>query len=358
MISSIELNNFRGFSHLKMDNVTPITLISGMNNVGKSSVLDGLFLFFDHIDADSFIKLNRFRGLLSVYEPRVLWEPIFHNLNTQNIVQITLHLPKGKATLSYMPDDSFVVPKDVDIPINVLNQFISSTQSSYTLKFQYSYGDYWESGHFIANPSSGLLRNLDTSLEGNGIQPMSHTQFINNFIIIQTNGDVTSLLGNLELTNKKGELIEILKLIDPSISDIITIVTSSGAQIYFKMNGKMLPSKLAGDGLNKLMFIILSIMTNPNSLFLIDEIETGIHYSVYPDLWKVIAVAVQKYNCQVIATTHSYECIVGAVKGLESADLLNQFCYFRIDRHENDVTAYRYSDVLLRTAIDSGLEVR
>lgn len=356
MISCIELKNFRSFSYLKMENVAPITLISGMNNVGKSSVLDGLFLFIDHIAPESFAKLNSFRGLPLVYEPKYLWEPIFNNLNTQNSIQITLHLPEGEATLKYMRDDSFVVPEKADVPKDVLNRFISSMQSSYTLKFQYSYGDYQESGHFAASPS-GLLRDCDTSLEGNRIKLLSHTQFINSFII-QTQ-DVASLLGDLELADNKEELVEILKLIDPSISDIKTIVSSSGeAQIYFKMNGRLLPSKLAGDGLNKLMFIILSIMANPNSLILIDEIETGIHYSAYLNLWKVIAATTLKYNCQVIATTHSYECIVGAVKGVEAAKALDQFCYFRIDRHENDATAYRYSDILLRTAIDTGLEVR
>ena len=239
--------------------------------------------FFNHTAPESFVKLNNFRGFPPVSEPKYLWEPIFHNLNMQNTVQIALHLPKGKATLDYMRDDSYVVPEDADVPRNVLNQFISSTQSSYTLKFQYSYGAYQESGHFIASPS-GLLRNLDTSLDGNRIQPLSFTQFINS-VIIQTHGDVASLLGNLELTNSKDALIEILKLIEPSISDITTIVTaSSGAQIYIKVNGRLLPSKFAGDGLNKLMFIVLSIMANPDSLILIDEIETGIHYSAYPNL--------------------------------------------------------------------------
>lgn len=357
MIERIEFQNFRGFSHLNMDNVKPITLISGMNNVGKSSVLDGLFLFFDHIAPESFVKLNNFRGFPSLSEPKYLWEPVFHNLNTQNAVQITLGLPAGAATLHYERDESYIVPEDADVPRNVLNQFISSTQSSYTLKFQYSYNGYQESGHFIASPS-GLLRNMDTSLEGNRILPLPFTQFINS-VIIQTNSDVTSLLGDLELRGKKDELIEILQLIEPSISDLTTIMTSTGgAQIYIKTNGQFLPIKLAGDGLNKLMFILLSIMAHPNSLVLIDEIETGIHYSAYVDLWKTIAAAVQKYNCQVIATTHSYECIVGAINGFKEADASDAFCYFRIDRQGKDAAAYRYSDELLRTAIDTSLEVR
>lgn len=357
MIKYIEMENFRGFSHLKMEDVKPITLISGMNNVGKSSVLDGLFLFFDHIAPDSFTKLNNFRGFPSVSEPKYLWEPIFHNLDTQKAVKIMLKLPEGNASLCYEKDASYIVPEDADVPQNMLTQFMSSTQSSYTLKFQYGYNDYHEAGHFIASPS-GLWRNVDTSMKGNQIQFLPFTQFVNS-VIVQATGDVAALLGNLELRGKKEELIEILKCIEPSISDITTIMTiGGGAQIYVKINEHLLPVKLAGDGLNKLMFIILSIIAHPDSLILIDEIETGIHYSAYSDLWKAIAATTQKYHCQVIATTHSYECIVGAVNGLEEMSASEDFCYFRLDRQDEEIRVNRYSNELLRTAINSSLEVR
>lgn len=357
MIENAEFYNFRGFSELQMKDMKQITLISGMNNVGKSSVLDGLFLFFDHIAPESFVKLNNFRGFPPLSEPKYLWEPIFHNLDTQKTVQIKLVIDGHPATLSYSRDDSYVIPENPDVPRNVLNQFISSTQTSYTLKFLYRSEGYQETGHFIANPS-GLLRDMDTSLEGNRIMPLSFTQFIN-AIIIQNGGDLTAWIGDLELSGRKEELVGILNLIEPSISDITTIMTANGgAQIYSKVNGRLLPIKLAGDGLNKLLFIVLSIMAHPNSLVLIDEIETGIHYSAYVDFWKAISLAAQKYNCQIIATTHSYECIVGAIDGIEQAALTDSFCYFRIDRDGERSMSYRYSDELLRTAVETNLEVR
>ena len=43
---------------------------------------------------------------------------------------------------------------------------------------------------------------------------------------------------------------------------------------------------------------------------LIDEIETGFHYSMFDKLWEVIATTAKKNNCQIIATTHIYECMV------------------------------------------------
>ena len=357
MIQTIGFQNFRGFSDLKLEGVQPITLISGRNNVGKSSVLDGLFLFFDHLAPESFVKINGFRGIPPMTEPKYLWEPVFYGLDITRPMEIALDLSDGRAVLHYERDTSYVVPEDADVPRNVLNQFISTTGSSYTLKFQYTHNDYWETGHFISS-ASGLLRHMETSLDGDRILPMPFTQFINS-VIIQSNGDVAALLGEVEMNGKKDLLLEVLRTMEPSISDITTIMTPAGtAQIYLRFTGQLLPVKLAGDGLNKLMFLLLSIMAHPGSLLLIDEIETGVHYSAYADLWRSVAQMAEVCGCQIIATTHSYECIVGAIEGLQAIDAGNRFCYFRIDRQGGTAVARRYSDALLRTAIDTSLEVR
>ena len=116
--------------------------------------------------------------------------------------------------------------------------------------------------------------------------------------------------------------------------------------------------RLAGDGMNRLLFIMLSIMENPNSIILIDEIETGFHYSMYPVLWEAIASAAQKSNCQVIATTHSYECVAGAAEGIEKADMRDNFCFFRLAQEKEGRVAYRYSEDLLQYALESNVDVR
>ena len=145
---------------------------------------------------------------------------------------------------------------------------------------------------------------------------------------------------------------------DPALSDITAITVSGQTQLYGNMGGKVLPMRLAGDGMNSLLFIMLSIIENPNSIILIDEIENGFHYSMYPIIWEAIANAAQKSNCQVIATTHSYECVAGAVEGIEKADMKDEFCFFRLAQEGDGRVAYRYSEDLLQYALESDMEVR
>ena len=108
----------------------------------------------------------------------------------------------------------------------------------------------------------------------------------------------------------------------------------------------------------KALFPMLSIMENPNSIILIDEIENGFHYSMFPMIWEAIAHTAQKSNCQVIATTHSYECVTGAVEGIEKADMKDQFCFFRLAQEKKGRCAYRFSSDVIRTALDAEMEVR
>ena len=44
-------------------------------------------------------------------------------------------------------------------------------------------------------------------------------------------------------------------------------------------------------------------------LLLIDEIDSGIHFSRFKKFWEIIIAISMKDNTQIIATTHNLECI-------------------------------------------------
>lgn len=356
MVNDICFENFRGFKKLNLQELQQVTLISGKNNAGKSSILEGIFLAMDHSAPDSFIKINGFRGLPLAYDVNCLWEPLFYELNTLKQMFIKMKIKGEASVLEYKRDDSFVPSNAAGASDDVFTQFLNSAKANYSLKFNFEKGNYKESGHFVVS-SSGVLRNVNTNIEGNQLQSLMVTHYINaatmnNAIVL------AEWFGKLELEGKKRQIIDILRIIDSSISDISAIVLRGQIQLYAKMGEKLLPLRLAGDGINKLLFLVLTIVENPNSLVLIDEIETGFHYSMYSNLWEVIATAARENNCQIIATTHSYECIDGAVEGVKAACMDNRFCYFRVERSAEGNAAFRYDGKLLRTALDSNMEVR
>ena len=81
------------------------------------------------------------------------------------------------------------------------------------------------------------------------------------------------------------------------------------SQPYCKKNGDFYNLNEFGDGLGKFIYFIMLLLTQKNSIILIDELENGIHYSNLDKLWEIILTISKEQNVQVFATTHSKECI-------------------------------------------------
>ena len=355
MINSIELKNFRGLEHLKLSDLAQITLLTGRNNAGKSSVLEGIFLFMDHSAAESFGKINNFRGIISSTSPSSLWEPAFYKLDTKKPLIISTVLDGKQCDLRYERDDDFI-PVDSNGNIqSAFSQFAAATRSTFTLKFHYNESGYTENGYFSIN-DTGLFRTVSTSVANNQIKLLSATRFVNP----NTRDDISvaTWLGQMELKGEKQRIVELLKAIEPDISDIITISNQGQIQLYVKVRNQLLPIRLAGDGLNRLLYYVLAILENPNSILLIDEIDAGFHYSALPNCWRLIAAAAKESGCQIICTTHSYECIKSALEAISAVDMSNNFCLYRIERTAKGNQAHRYNEDLARFAIDAHMEVR
>ena len=359
MITSIKFKNFRRFKELSMEKLPCVTLISGKNNVGKTTVLEGVFVFCAHLLPDAFMRINYLRAgypILTANTPEQVWETAFHEFNTAKPMEISAVYDDMPAKLLYIRDDSFIpnIPshlKDKEIAPPLL----STSQKNYSLKFEFTRGDYLERGYFSIIQNS-IFREMSDERQQIVEQPVQ-AQFINSFTAKNTQQFVT-YFGQLERADKVPELLEKLKIIEPELKEIKTILVNNQAQLYCKARGKLMPLQLAGDGLVRLLCILVAIISNPNTIMLIDEIENGFHYSVYAKIWETIASAAKEYNCQIIATTHSYECIASALQGVCKAILEDDFCYYRLGRQEDQITAYCFSFEQLREALKSDLEVR
>ena len=49
MIEEIEIVEYKGFKNLKLENLSQINIISGENNIGKTALLEALFIY-NYID--------------------------------------------------------------------------------------------------------------------------------------------------------------------------------------------------------------------------------------------------------------------------------------------------------------------
>ena len=73
MYRSFEAGGFRCFDHLRLDGLERVNLIAGMNNVGKTALLEALFLHCGAYNPELTLRVNAFRGLKTVKLEFGLW---------------------------------------------------------------------------------------------------------------------------------------------------------------------------------------------------------------------------------------------------------------------------------------------
>jgi AAA15 family ATPase/GTPase len=349
MITKLTLKNFRGFQDFDLDGVRQVTLIAGANNVGKSTILESIFLFMDRNSSDVFLKLNTFRGVKEFNNsPKMVWEPLFFDMNSTKTISVSLLIDDKLQTVTVNRDETFSISS---IAATVMTDVQLPTANNYPLKFTFESGKKNDISHFL--PTQGGIALIQQKPVTTKSPP---AQYLGSKIP-QNASVLSEWFGNIELNGKKEECIKVLKMLDPRINDLSVIVIGGLSGVYADIG---LPSRLSinmlGDGMNKLMQIALVMLSNPGSVVLIDEIENGFHYSFFPKLWEQIGKLAEETKCQVIITTHSYECISGAT--MLATKSPNLFRYVRLDRSNGIVAAKLFENDSFEYAIKNEMEVR
>jgi len=111
--------------------------------------------------------------------------------------------------------------------------------------------------------------------------------------------------------------------------------------VMVKLEGESdpVPLRSLGDGVRKMFSFALGLEgARESRMLLIDEIENGIHYSAHENMWRFIIAAAQRSGVQVVATTHSWDCVMGFQSALASHPDLEASA-IRLYRGAQDVEA-------------------
>ena len=133
----------------------------------------------------------------------------------------------------------------------------------------------------------------------------------------------------------------------------------TGRRIIVRLPGEPapVPLKSLGDGAIRLFEVALALANSRNGFLVIDEAENGIHYSIQHDFWRMILQIAHEGNVQVVAATHSWDCVRGfarAATEFEDAEGV----LIRLERDDDGMRAIEYSEEELKVAAEQGIEVR
>ena len=109
--------------------------------------------------------------------------------------------------------------------------------------------------------------------------------------------------------------------------------------------------------MRRLLALSLSLVRTGDGYLLIDEIDTGLHFSVMEKLWKLVVNTARESNVQVFATTHSYDCIQGLAALVDSSPGLAS--EVSVQKIENSLkNAVSLDAEQIRVAVRQEIEIR
>jgi AAA15 family ATPase/GTPase len=111
-----------------------------------------------------------------------------------------------------------------------------------------------------------------------------------------------------------------------------------------------------GEGFQNVVTFAIAAVVNGHGVVLIDEIENGVYYAALEPFWRTLHRLCVGMNTQIVATTHSLECVEAAARAVPKGDLL----VHRFNRapDSQDVVVASLDSEMLEDAREMALEVR
>jgi len=110
-----------------------------------------------------------------------------------------------------------------------------------------------------------------------------------------------------------------------------------------------LPLRSLGEGMNRMFGLTLALVNAKDGFLLIDEIESGLHFTVHPNVWQLIFRVARQLNIQVVATSHSWD-MIEAFQQAASEDP-SEGVLIRLSRKGEDIipTVFREDELAIVT---------
>jgi len=354
MFSSLSVSNFRGFKDLKVEGFDRFNLVLGPNNSGKTAFLEALFLLVGPTNPQLTLTVSAFRGIASFRnDPEDVWGWLFYAKKLNSEIKLIAKTPSGAKRSLLL---SLGEPKTIRLSkksTSKRNAIVSSATTGIgpgelIMDFEHEGGFKTRTKAFIKET-------------GIGVEP-GKTMKLPFSIYVSARGGYSSesatRFSKLEEEGRHTGLLEPLRILEPRLQRLAVLVSSDGPMVFGDIGiGRMLPLPLMGEGIGRLLSLLLAIESSPGGIVMVDEIETGFHYSVLPTMWKAILQAARNSDVQMFSTTHSWECVTAAHAAFSESDKYDLSLH-RLDRNKEIVTSTAYDKEMIETALTSGMELR
>lgn len=344
-ITRLEVRNFKKFDHLVVENIGQVNLITGDNNVGKTSLLE-LLLWEPNMKQILSVIAHSLEGRkINVYDRSKIKFPIGKEVENQTnnligLVQKNKHKP---IDVLYKIDDcnsiGFFITNEIidvrnnDVKDSNIKKFVESVDlfgydginelSKNWLIF------YKNNQQFNKEKPEGQTYEVNYMVDVTSSYYFDFMGFIDYVPLVRIDDlyqyDIIDFADEVTKTIKEKEyLLQLLNSVFPQgkikLLETKNIQGNNILCIATDAVEKFHPVTYYGDGFVRTVRIILEIILCKNRRLMIDEVEVGLHFIKQKELWLAILKAAKDNDVQLFCTTHSQECIKAFITAAEEVN--------------------------------------
>lgn len=372
-LPDLSIAGFRGIEQLSIGRLGRVTLLAGRNGVGKTTVLEAVRVHAARgrpmVLHDLLERREEFVAALDEEHDRVVvpdYTALFHGRRAAPGAPIRI----GSRSRGTDLEIARVSPGDLSPEQRVLFAEHAAEADVDAVKIVYRGEERLLPSLLLVNDARSAnwsrrryLRSLRPGLFDDSEWPVIECEALGPGL--PSNGSLARFWDNVALTEKEDLSIRALQLIGDDIERVAVVgdderrYSGDGRRVVVKLKGhsRPVPLKSLGDGVTRVFAVGLALANSHDGFLVIDEAENGIHHALQPDFWTMVLRAAQQNNVQVLATTHSWDCVTGFARAAVQVSGASGV-HVRLERDGERVRAVEYSEEDLQTAAEQGIEVR
>ncbi len=359
LLDSLEIKGYRCFEHLTIEKLGRVNLIVGKNNVGKTALLEALWIYANHDSQEILHKIIFDRNEIT-NEKTMSHESLGeYNFALRNIFTNRPTIPNKNHDRK---DSLYFIVSEAGRNIKDFAEMVLD-------QVKIENNNYIQFNEAVINSAGSkitFVRYFNNA--GNGMPQTEYLPNINrdiNNLFISSSGlrieKLVEFWDMVKLTPVEDEVIKALHLLLPKLNRMDFIGLPNGSKnrvpiVRVTDEKERVPLKSFGEGMTRLLGLSLALVQCKDGMLLIDEIESGLHYSVLPDVWKLIFKTAKDLNVQVFATTHSKDCIEAFAQA--AYDSPEDGMLIRLERQGEKIVAKTIEEERLVDAVNFNVEVR
>ena len=317
--SSIHVESYRGIEGLALDSPGRINLIVGVNNAGKTSLLEAIYLLAHQNDERALLDAIRWRGRVEG-DPDPLW-----------LVEQLPRTARLSGRFDQVPGNTtsveFEVFTEPESDLEDQTSFLS------TLGVEASYGRQAQRTEVVFFED----RPRRTSFEGQ--HWLCRSAFTSPFSANRSETLARCNKESLEAGTKQQIIDFIRQRVDPGLRNI-ELADRFNRFLVSHDDFDRAPDLAAfGEGVRRVFEIGLLLAGVRGGVLLVDEFENAIHTELLVEFTRLVQELAVRLDVQVFLSTHSKEAIDAFVlNGHRTDDIVG----YAINRTDDDVKAKRY----------------